>query len=120
MVLGPPKELLRCAQRSSESSARIAASDYPATIEPWIIALASDFARRHRGDRGDRCGYAGANRQGDGFFFVHLSDTHVYRYASQVEEHYGLGPSWTPRVVLAYSALGDYRRSLVPVQVIGV
>ncbi len=51
---------------------------------------------------------------GDGFFFIHLSDPHVYRHSSQIEEHYGLGPAWTPRVLLAYFALRGYERLLVP------
>ena len=50
----------------------------------------------------------------EGFFFIHLSDAHVYRHSSQVAERYGLGPSWTPRVLLAHVALRDYRRALVP------
>ena len=50
----------------------------------------------------------------NGFFFIHVSDVHAYRHASQVAEHYGLGPAWTPRPVLAFFALRRYARALVP------
>ena len=67
----------------------------------WVSALAAAVA-------------AASDRE-EGFFFVHLSDAHVYRHSSQVEEHYGLGPSWTPRVLLAFMALRGYERRLIPV-----
>jgi len=50
----------------------------------------------------------------DGFFFVHVSDAHVYRHTAQVDEHYGVGPSWTPRLLLAWGALRRYQGGLVP------
>ena len=51
---------------------------------------------------------------GEGFFFVHVSDVHAYHHSTQVIEHYGLGPSWIPTLVLAVFALRDYEAELIP------
>jgi hypothetical protein len=51
--------------------------------------------------------------ESSGFFFIHLSDVHACRHASEVADPYGFGPRWLPNALLAYFALEGYEAELV-------
>jgi Icc protein len=63
---------------------------------------------------GTRVASSDASDDSSGFFFVHVSDVHAVRHASEVAEHYGVGPRWLPNVLRANLAVQGYEDELVP------